>query len=391
MNIKQYQSYNTEEFILDDYFMKLAKEETVNGTTLNEFKSLLPEKKSEIELAAEIVKQIQSEKVTLPKERKDIILHRVFKREKIQLRNNLIKYAAAAILAIGIISTSILLTNQRSNLQKFASLNKVKSENAELVLANGERVEIESKQSKIEYTPDGTSVSLNDTSKLEQEKVSSEESFNQVIVPFGKRSSILLSDGTVVNLNSGSRLVYPPVFDKKIREVFLEGEAYFEVSKDKTKPFIVRTDEFKVKVLGTKFAVQAFKKQREYNTLLVEGSVSLSSGSNLFSKEQVLKPNQKATLTNSTKDFKITEVEDVQNQIAWIHGYLIFNNEDLESLTKKVSRYYNIDIAVFTTGKTGLFSGKLDLKDDPERVIEGLSTIFKVKYENQNGTIVFKD
>ncbi|WP_321290489.1 FecR family protein [uncultured Sunxiuqinia sp.] len=391
MDLKRYKSYKTEELILDLSFIRLAKGEIVDGITLEQFQKYFPEKKQEIQLAITVVREIQSPKFNISSTRKDKVLNRILQQNRTQHRIIWFRNAVAAMLAIGLIAVSLVYMNKKASIVNFASTSQVQSSNTELILADGERVEIKSKEAKIEYTEDGTELSVNDTAKLEQETPTLSESFNQVNVPFGKRMSIHLSDGSIVHLNSGSRLIYPPAFDKKNREVFLVGEAYFEVSKDKTKPFVVRTDEFKVKVLGTKFAVQAFKKNYEYNALLVEGSVSLSKNSMLFSNEQILKPKEFAVLSKTKNSFNIKEVNDIENRIAWIHGYLIFKNENLTSLAEKVSRYYNIDIAVFTTNKTGSFSGKLDLKDEPERVIEGLATIFKVKYENQNGTIVFKN
>lgn len=390
MNFDHYKSYNTEDFILDENFMKLAQGYSVDGNTLLQLKNHFPEKSKEISLAIEIVNGLKTIKRDLPIERKAELLGRIFQFNKNQYRITLFKYAAAVLLIVGLGVPSLLLFNKHSDLENFASSSSnVKSENAELILADGKRIEIESKLSKIEYTADGTSVSLNDTSKLKQSEPVSGESFNQVIVPFGKRSNILLSDGSRVWLNSGSRLVYPPIFNKKNREVFLEGEAYFEVSKNKSKPFFVRTEAFRIKVLGTKFSVQAYKNEKECNAVLVEGKVSLAKNEKFFSKEYELSPNQKATLSGAEDEIRITEVKDVQNYIAWIYGYLNFENEDLISLTKMISRYYNIEIEVKIQNAGSKFSGKLDLKESPERILYGLSTIFKTKYIKQGDKFVF--
>jgi ferric-dicitrate binding protein FerR (iron transport regulator) len=287
--------------------------------------------------------------------------------------------------------SALFYVQRISDIENFASTNIINSENAELILADGQRVEISNKESKIEYAAGGSSLSLNDSSILEQREPVDGNSFNQVIVPLGKRSNVLLSDGTRVWLNSGSRLVYHPVFKGKSREVFLEGEGYFEVSSNKSMPFFVRTDACRVKVLGTKFLVQSFSNENEFNTVLVEGKVSLTTNSKMFAKEVELSPNQIAELSDSKDNFKISEVKNVENYISWIHGYLDFQNEDIVSLTNRISRYYNIVIEVRLSNVQTKFSGKLDLKEDPERILSGLSTITKTKFEKQgNKYVIFE-
>ena len=388
MNIDSYKLYNEVDFILDEDIKKLAKGHSVDGIDLAQLKELLPEKNKEITYAVEILNGLTTVKSSSSEQRKSEILRVILRTRKKHFRITLLKYAAAIITIVGLGVSTLYYSNRATDLNNFAFSTDLNSENAELILADGKRIEIESKQSKIEYANDGKSVLLNDSSKLHQSKSVSGESFNQVIVPYGKRSSILLSDGTLVWLNSGSKIVYPPVFSNSTREVFLEGEAYFEVSKDKDKPFFVRTDGFRIKVLGTKFAVQAYKNESEHTTVLLEGKVSISKNESFFSKDYELAPNQKATLTAEKNSFIISEVEDAQNYIAWIYGYLNCENEDIVSLSKRISRYYNINIEVKTSNIVSRFAGKLDLKEDPQRVLEGLALIFKVRYTTLNDKIV---
>jgi hypothetical protein len=388
MNFNNYKLFDTEDFILDENFIKLAKGYSVDGNTLDQLKDHLPGKSKEISLATEILKGLTTKKADLNYERKTILLNRIFQIRETQYRLVFLRFAASILLLIGLgISTHFIFRGQ-SDIEDFASSTNVSSKNAELILADGKRIEIESKQSKIEYAANGSTVSLNDTAKLEQSQSVLGKSFNQVIVPFGKRSNILLSDGSRVWLNSGSRLVYPPVFKDKSREVFLEGEAYFEVAKNNSKPFYVRTDAFKIKVLGTKFSVQAFKNEKEFNAVLLEGKVRLTTNSKMFTKEYELAPNQKATLSEED-NINITSIENAENYISWIYGFLNFDNEDILSLAKKISRYYNIEIDVTKINVRSKFSGKLDLKENPERILDGLSKIFNVKYGKQENKFVF--
>lgn len=388
MDLHQYQTYTAEDFILDEDFVKLSKGHSIEGVSLEQLKTELPEKNKEIDLALSIINGLQTNKPNLSSEKQDKLLNNIFKAKKSYLRITLLKYAASILIIVGLGTAIMHILTQKSELEYFAKTTMTPTKNAELILANGKRVEINSKQSKIEYTADGTSVSLNDTSKLKQAEIVSEECINQVIVPYGKRSTIVLSDGSKVWLNSGSRLIYAPIFNKKNREVYLEGEGYFEVSKDKNRPFLVHTDRFKIKVLGTKFNVQAFHDEQEYNTTLVEGKISLTKNSKFFSKEKIIDPGQKATLNNQ-EEFEIRELESTDNVIAWIYGYLTFEQEDLISLAKRISRYYNVTIEVQTQEINSEFSGKLDMKESIDRVLDGLSTIYKTKYKKEGEKIIF--
>jgi transmembrane sensor len=389
MNFDNYRLFNTEDFILDENFLKLAKGYPVEGITLDQLKKHLPEKSKEITLATEILKGLTTKKADIHYERKTLLLRRIFQFRRTQYRLVILRYAASLLLLTGLGTSGYFFFTGPSDIENFVTTTQVDSNKAELILADGKRIEIESIQSKIEYTPNGNTISLDDTTKYEQSQSASGKIFNQIIVPFGKRSSILLPDGSRVWLNSGSRLVYPTVFKDKSREVFLEGEAYFEVSINKSKPFFVRTDALNIKVLGTRFSVQAFKSEKEYFAVLLEGKVSLSANSKMFKKEYELSPNQKATLSETKDDINITSVENADNYIAWIYGFLNFENEGIQSLTKRISRYYNIEIDATGINAPAKFSGKLDLKENPERILDGLSKIFKIKYKKQEYKFVF--
>lgn len=391
MNIDHYKSFGTEDFILDDNFSKLTKGQSVDGITLDQFKALLPEKNKEIAFAIEIRNGLTTKKKATSTERKAEMLNEILHSRKHTFIRPIFRYAAAVLLVIGLGISSLWLFNSQNDIEDFASSTSIKSQNAELILADGKRIEIENKQSKIEYATNGSSVSLNDSSKLEQSEPVSGKCFNQVIVPFGKRSNILLSDGSRVWLNSGSKIVYPPVFTDVDREVFLEGEAYFEIAKNENRSFYVRTSNFRVKVLGTKFNVQAYKDENEQSTVLLEGKVNIAKNEKLFSKGNELSPNQKATFLSSGDNFVITDVENAENYIAWIYGYLPVENQDIVSLSKRISRYYNVDIEVKAKNVNLRFSGKLDLKDDPKRILDALSTISKLKYKEQGDKFVIYD
>lgn len=387
MDTKLYRTYTTEDFILDENFRKILKGKLGSGKFIDKLIEKLPEKSREIELAVNILKELNSEKYLHSANQKHELWQRVIRQQKRRVQLQFFRYAAVGLLVLGIGSASFYLSKNQHSLEEFASSNKVSFKNAELILADGKKIDISSKDSKVKYTTNGEGVSVNDTTRMDQSIA--DNGFNQLIVPFGKRSMIVLSDDTKVWLNSGSRLVYTPVFKGSTREVYLEGEGYFEVAKNADKPFYVKTDEFKIKVYGTKFDVQAYKSDNEYNTILIEGKVSLNKNNQFLSKEVMMAPNEKASITNGPGDFQLTKVDKVQNYIDWIDGYLTFDNESITDLIKRVSHYYNITIDARLDGRPVKISGKLDLKDDPERVIAALAVISKTRYVKKDNKYLF--
>ena len=189
--------------------------------------------------------------------------------------------------------------------------------------------------------------------------------YNEIIVPKGQRSELVLGDGTRIWINAESKLRFPNQFPDDLREVWLEGEAYFEVTKNESKPFFVRTSDLNIKVYGTDFNVRAYPDEDIMETTLVEGSVSIikNATDDHNIQEIFLKPNQRAvyakkdtslaTFENS-KEIEIpvenkqllTQPVQIEPIISWTEGKLIFNNEPFESLIVKLQRMYNVDIIV---------------------------------------------
>ncbi|GGA83275.1 iron dicitrate transporter FecR [Flavobacterium palustre] len=167
--------------------------------------------------------------------------------------------------------------------------------------------------------------------------------YNQIKIPYGKTFVITLSDGTVVNMNAGSSLKYPVQFIKgHNREVVLEGEAFFDVTKDKKHPFIVKTRGIDVKVLGTKFNVSSYKEETDINTVLIEGSVSLSSASEPNIKEMLV-PGEKGTW-NTQKSGIAVEKVDTRIYTEWMTGELVFRKASFRDIIIRLERTYNVTI-----------------------------------------------
>jgi len=254
-----------------------------------------------------------------------------------------------------------------------------------LILANHSQKTFNSKVVDLKYKKDGKLETKTDKQVHTEELTGNTGAIqmNQLIVPFGKRSSIELVDGTRLWLNSGSRAIYPVAFNGKTREIYIEGEGYLEVAHDATKPFFVVTDQIKVKVLGTKFDVSAYKDDARVSVVLVEGSVLATSAS----ENVVIKPNQIYNYQKSTKESKIEKI-NVLEYVSWKDGWMLCNKEKLNSITTKLSRYYNVRITCNNPLINSMtLTGKLDLKNNCEDIFKVICSTAPLKYEMIGNTI----
>ena len=390
MNFEKYKTFTAQDFIFDEHFREILAGKWEPNYSIAALKKDLPEKSVEIDLAVNMIKDLNVTVFENSDTRKSELWGKVVTKRSREIRLNLLRYTAVVFLVIGSGFFTLHLSQNKSAIDQFASSQKIPlGKEVSLVMTDGEQIDINNKESRIQYNRLGTSILVDDTIRLEQNN--NTNGFNQMIVPYGKRSYLLLSDGTQVWINSGSRLVYAPQFTGDTREVFLEGEAYFEVAKDASKPFYVRTDAFTINVLGTKFNVKAYKDDMEYTTVLVEGKVSMRVQDQFFSKDVILAPNQKLTLMKGQDDFQRSNVDETGLYTNWIYGYLEFKNANLSDVLKSIQRYYNIDIELNTRDQSSIVSGKLDLKSEPDRVLTGLGLLSHTKIiKSDNKYVVFE-
>lgn len=202
-------------------------------------------------------------------------------------------------------------------------------------------------------------------------------------VPRGGEFETVLEDGTRVWLNADSKLRYPSFFDGGRREVELEGEAYFDVARDTTRPFIVRTGQSVIQVFGTEFNVKAYPDEREERTTLVEGSVGLRHAGKVY----MLRPNDQAVVEEG-REVRLTRV-DARKEGLWRTGMFVFERETLESLMGELARWYNV--TVFYTNerlKTLHFSGELDRYEDIGRILHMVGLTTDVTFSLQGRTVI---
>lgn len=308
-------------------------------------------------------------------------------------------WKAAASVTFVILCTFMLYTRLSPDdpLKSFAeSIPVTSGDNAKIILSDGSEYILDNNHARVEYGADGKEVIIqkpdSETEKLSNQHSSREVILNQAIVPYGRRHRIDLSDGTVVELNSGSRLVFPAVFSGKKREVYLQGEAFFAVSRKEGQPFVVRTDFMDIQVLGTQFNVAAYNGENTVSAILAEGSVDVVQKGKMLANARVnLKPGQGYFYSVEKSEYEITEV-NLNHYISWKDGWLYMKDQPVTDIVKKLEKYYNIKIDIDEPRLAGaLVSGKLVLSDNLDHALGYLAKTLEVRsVERTDGTYVFK-
>ncbi|QTE22561.1 FecR family protein [Polaribacter cellanae] len=254
------------------------------------------------------------------------------------------------------------------------------------VVEEQENANIKDKDGNVLGSQKGNVIEYNPKNKIEKLV------YNTLTVPYGKRFVVKLSDGTKVNLNAGTSLRYPVKFLKgKKRQVFIEnGEAFFNVTKDKKHPFIVSNKNLNIKVLGTKFNVSSYPEDKNIATVLVEGSVSLYVSNDIYEpkKATLLKPGYKADFSKKKASISI-EKADVEVCTAWIDGRIILKHMKFNDIIKKLERHYNVKII-----NNNKFLGEefitatFDI-ETIEQVFEAINELHPIKFKiNKNQIII---
>jgi ferric-dicitrate binding protein FerR (iron transport regulator) len=269
------------------------------------------------------------------------------------------------------------------------------SQKAVLILSDGEAVEL-SQTTSLEDLSDG-GVSIRDVDNSISYITGTVGTapakilFNELRTPRGGGYKLQLADGSRVWLNAGSSLRYPVGFQDSVRQVFLEGEAYFEVNHD-GKPFIVSTGSMNTRVLGTSFNISAYADDLEYKTTLLEGKVrvELQGEETRFSASAILEPDQQATFIKSSAELSKTEV-DVSGYVSWMQGKLEFHNEHLDQVMLKLARWYDFDYEFENSAARDYhFSARLDRSESISSILEMLEMTTDVKFEYLDSRIVIK-
>ncbi len=208
--------------------------------------------------------------------------------------------------------------------------------------------------------------------------------YNTLTTPKGMQFKVILPDGTLVYLNAASELRYPVAFTGSERKVELTGEAYFEVTKNKAMPFIVHTAKGDIQVLGTHFNIMAYSDDPSMKTTLLEGSVKISQPAKNITK--MLKPDQQAVLSDI--GIKVIDV-NAEDAVAWKDGIFLFDDDNLDGIMKKISRWYNVDVEFNdATLKKESYSGTVSRFAQVSQVLKKLEALGGVSFRIEPHKII---
>jgi transmembrane sensor len=282
------------------------------------------------------------------------------------------KWLAIAATIVVVFTIGLLFYNHQSQdkaVQKLAEANLIKpgKTGATLTLANGKKIFLSDATKGELVNEAGVTISKTADGILIYEingDYQGANKLNTITTAKGETYQLRLPDGTTIWLNAASSLTYATTLYKNgIRSVKLNGEAYFEVAKDKNHPFIVETAEQRVEVLGTHFNLSAYADEALTKTTLLEGSVRLNHNT-------VLKPNEQATSINGKIE---VETVDVNEAIAWKNGKFIFNSADINAVMRQLSRWYNVEVVYQNERPTTTFTGKISRYDDISKILDKIN------------------
>lgn len=322
-------------------------------------------------------------------------LGKVKNRKQVKRRGILPWIAAASVVVIAGVSAWILLS-QEPDVHNLPVAEKFEPGKAVVTLemASGLKYRLDTLSSVVRNNRVNVAFDNNDrVLKIKEQDsladgATKEIGYNTINVPYGGTYTVELCDGTKVYLNSGTTLEFPSRFDGKVRSVILKGEAYFEVARNVSKPFVVEVDEMKVKVLGTSFNVKSYVDEPGVYTTLVEGSVAILRDGQ---PEKKIKPGEQAYYNKGVGTLSIAEV-DVNEFTSWKDGLFYFKDIALEEILRIVSRWYDLEVFYMNQGaKSVIYSGKLPMYSSVEDVLRKFEISGDVRFELKGRTLTVFD
>lgn len=370
-----------EVFLLDDDFFQWAKYGYYNnGFDIDLYKLQYPGCEEKIELAAAMIRTVRvmddSKPASLEYKMQSFTrMMNKLQQCEIQLEKTrrvlsyrkFVGYAASivALLFICLGAYYLLSESKLPETELTADIidSLSKSGQVQVLLDGKQAVGLDKNNAEIRVNEDGT-VIVDD--KLVAASRGEKISMNQIVVPYGKRSKIILPDGSSLWINSGSCISYGSDFTTN-RKLNVQGEVYLDVQKDSIHPFVVRTNHLEVRVLGTAFNVTDYAKDSETSVVLVRGSVDVKVDNK---DKKRLVPNQRLSAGNG--EISVNEV-DVYSYICWKDDIMNFDGQKLSSILKSLSRYYNIKIEIIGNLGDEKCFGSLDLNSTLDEVLESIS------------------
>jgi len=307
----------------------------------------------------------------------------------VKLFPRIARYAAAVLLPLIMIAGGIFYYNVSKQPVELAlaQIEPTDHNRATLILADGSSVALGEKANQQLTTIAGTRVTNADKSVLSYHQNNDTQVasavYNKLVIPRGAEYTLALADGSIIKINSASVLRFPVNINAdESREVFLEqGEAYFKVAKNPAKPFIVHANNMNVKVLGTTFNVNTYKKNVQ--ATLVEGKVEAKGDK----QGVILAPNQQATFNATTGSVSKADV-DITPIVAWANGKIIFEENTLDEVMEELGLWYDYDVA-FVSAKirNTRFSGEIEKYKDIKQILSIIEQTGGVKFSIKNRRI----
>ncbi len=260
-----------------------------------------------------------------------------------------------------------------------------------LTLADGRRIVLDDSLNGIVAQESGVRITKQADGSVRYEAVDAERDagnthYNTFSTPKGHTYQLRLPDGTTVWLNTASSIRYPVAFTERERVVSLTGEAYFDVAHDASKPFNVLANGSTVQVLGTQFNVSAYPEDRQVTATLVTGAVNISKANNLVS----LQPGQQAVVDGLSNAIHRSRA-DIRAALAWKEGYFRFDDESVEDIIDKISRWYDIDAVEYQGHFTERFSGTFRRSKHVSQLFSNLEKLAPIRFEvNERRVIIMK-
>ena len=307
-------------------------------------------------------------------------------------RKLLVVRCVAAVAILFLVSTCVWFVNRGGEESQFMFPSEIKpgSLRASLILNDGQEIMLDKRLSLMES--DSSVVLSNEKGELSYRNVrerAGESSVNTLRVPCGGEYQLMLADGTRVRVNSESELVFPTCFNSDRREVFLKGEAYFQVAPDSDKPFYVRVNDYIVKVTGTSFNVTSYTDDPCTMTTLVEGKVSVYGNDSTWNCD--LTPGHMLKFDKGTA--RVTSEEcDPRIYTSWIDGEFKFRDMRLEDIMKKLNRWYDFEVAYEEEELKDLrLSGAAEKYNPVEFLLKMIEEVTKVRFDIEGKRIMVKN
>jgi hypothetical protein len=396
---KSYQEFLAEDFAHDLRFINWVKRGK-DDEFWKKFVSLHPHLLNEIEQAIGIINALNYNVVNAHNYAQEVYpeieKHYINSANKktVYFISRYLKYAAIFVLLFSLSITTYYLLDKEYPTNQLAnnSVNNEPSKGIQLLLPTGQSILLANNTKKLHFNKIDTQLQLDTNHVIGKFTLNATNGgLTQLSTPYGVRLDVVLSDGSKVCLGSGSKLIFPQKFEGNQRRVVLDGEAFFEIAKNKEKPFIVNANDIDVKVLGTEFNINSRSFHSISEVVLVEGSVSLD---NLKDRKNAIKliPSQKATYDKIKKNITVQSNIDVNFYTSWKDGFLEFNRININAVFGRLSDYYNVRFITDSGIEANRnITGKLELKTSLDDVMAVLSDAAFFDYELKGNQVIVKN